>query len=47
MTGPADWLTPAEWSALSLSLRVAATATVLTLPLGLLAAHALARWRFP
>jgi molybdate transport system permease protein len=44
MTG---WLGPAEWEAVALSLRVALVATACSLPLGLLAAHALARWRFP
>ncbi|MBB1499012.1 molybdate ABC transporter permease subunit [Paracoccus sp. MC1862] len=43
----ADWLTPAEWDALRLSLRVSFWATLASLPLGLLTAHALARWRFP
>ena len=43
----ADWLSPAEWDALRLSLRVAFWATLVSLPLGLLTAHALARWRFP
>lgn len=42
-----DWLTPAEWDALRLSLRVSFWATLASLPLGLLVAHALARWRFP
>ena len=42
-----DWLTPAEWDALSLSLRVSVWATLASLPLGILVAHALARWRFP
>jgi molybdate transport system permease protein len=42
-----DWLGPAEWEAVRLSLRVALVATAASLPLGLLAAHALARWRFP
>ena len=43
----ADWLSPAEWDALRLSLRVSLWATLASLPLGLLVAHALARWRFP
>ncbi|MBB1490548.1 molybdate ABC transporter permease subunit [Paracoccus sp. MC1854] len=43
----ADWLTPAEWDALRLSLRVSLWATLASLPFGLLIAHALARWRFP
>jgi len=42
-----DWLSPAEWDALRLSLRVAFWATLVSLPPGLLVAHALARWRFP
>jgi molybdate transport system permease protein len=40
-------LTPEEWSAVALSLRVSFWATLLSLPLGLLVAHALARWDFP
>jgi molybdate transport system permease protein len=40
-------LTPEEWSAVALSLRVSFWATLLSLPLGLFVAHALARWRFP
>ncbi|MDO5370443.1 molybdate ABC transporter permease subunit [Paracoccus sp. (in: a-proteobacteria)] len=43
----ADWLSPAEWVALRLSLRVSLWATLASLPFGLLVAHALARWRFP
>lgn len=43
----ADWLSPAEWDALRLSLRVSLWATLVSLPFGLLVAHALARWRFP
>ncbi|SDL16121.1 molybdate ABC transporter permease subunit [Paracoccus chinensis] len=43
----ADWLSPAEWDALRLSLRVSFWATLVSLPFGLLTAHALARWRFP
>jgi molybdate transport system permease protein len=42
-----DWLTPQEWTALLLSLRVAFWATLVSLPFGILAAHALARWSFP
>ena len=42
-----DWLSPAEWEAVRLSLRVAFWATLFSLPLGILVAHALARWRFP
>lgn len=44
MTG---WLGQAEWQALALSLRVSAVATLASLPFGILAAYALARWRFP
>ena len=40
-------LTPEEWSAVALSLRVSFWATLLSLPVGLFVAHALARWRFP
>lgn len=43
----ADWLTPDEWRAVALSLRVSFWATVVSLPLGILVAYALARWRFP
>lgn len=43
----ADWLTPDEWRAVALSLRVAFWATAVSLPLGVLVAYALARWRFP
>ena len=42
-----DWLTPEEWRAVALSLRVSVWATLASLPLGLLVAWALARWRFP
>jgi molybdate transport system permease protein len=42
-----DWLTPQEWQALALSLRVSVWAMMLSLPFGILAAYALARWRFP
>ncbi len=42
-----DWLSPEEWQAVALSLRVAFWATVASLPLGVLTAFALARWRFP
>jgi molybdate transport system permease protein len=41
-----DSLTPAEWDAVALSLRVSFWATVASLPLAVLAAHALARWSF-
>jgi molybdate transport system permease protein len=40
-------LSPAEWTAVFLSLRIAVTATLAGLPLGIFAAYALARWRFP
>ena len=36
-----------EWTAVRLSLRIALTATAFALPAGVLAAYALARWRFP
>ncbi len=42
-----DWLTPQEWTAVLLSLRVAVWATLVSLPCGILAAFALARWSFP
>ncbi|SDY79690.1 molybdate ABC transporter permease subunit [Citreimonas salinaria] len=41
-----DWLSPAEWEAVRLSLRVAFWATLFSLPLGIFVAYALARWRF-
>ncbi|HHS93716.1 MAG TPA: molybdate ABC transporter permease subunit [Rhodobacterales bacterium] len=41
-----SWLGPQEWQAVALSLRVALTATLMTLPLGIFTAYALARWRF-
>jgi molybdate transport system permease protein len=40
-------LSPDEWTAVRLSLRIALTATAFSLPVGVLAAYALARWRFP
>jgi molybdate transport system permease protein len=40
-------LTPDEWIAVRLSLRVASIATLASLPLGIAAAYALARGRFP
>ena len=43
----ADWLGPEAWQALALSLKVSAWATTASLPFGILAAVALARWRFP
>ena len=42
-----DWLTPEEWQALSLSLKVSFWATVVSLPPGVAVAQALARGRFP
>jgi molybdate transport system permease protein len=42
-----DWLGPAEWQAVALSLRVSFWATLASLPLGIFVAYALARWRFP
>lgn len=41
-----DWLTPDEWRAVALSLRVSFWATLVSLPFGLLVAYALARWNF-
>lgn len=41
-----DWLTPEEWSAVRLSLLVATTATLASLPIGLAVALLLARGRF-
>jgi molybdate transport system permease protein len=45
----AGWLglSPDEWTAVELSLRIAVTATAVALPFGVLAAYALARWQFP
>ncbi len=42
-----DALTPAEWQALNLSLRVSFWATLCSLPIGVFTAYALARWTFP
>ncbi len=42
-----DALTPGEWTAIGLSLRVSLVATVLALPFGLVFAFLLARGRFP
>ena len=42
-----DWLSADEWAAVFLSLKVSLWAVVVSLPFGLLTAHALARWRFP
>ena len=41
-----DWLTPEEWRAVALSLRVSFWATLISLPLGIWVAHLLARGRF-
>lgn len=41
------WLSPEEWQAVALSLRVSTVAVMASLPFGLLVAYALARWRFP
>ncbi len=41
------WLGPAEWEAVALSFKVSVWATVLSLPLGVFTAYALARWQFP
>ena len=38
---------PDEWQAIALSLQVAFWATAVSLPFGILVAHALARWEFP
>ncbi|PWB79377.1 MAG: molybdate ABC transporter permease subunit [Methylocystaceae bacterium] len=40
-------LSPQELTAIGLSLKVAGTATLLSLPIAILVAYALARWRFP
>lgn len=42
-----DWLSPSEWQAVVLSLRVAFWATVISLPLGIWVAWLLARREFP
>ena len=42
-----SWLGAQEWQAVALSLKVAFWAIALSLPFGLLTAHALARWQFP
>ncbi|MFV0490486.1 MAG: molybdate ABC transporter permease subunit [Pseudorhodobacter sp.] len=41
-----DWLSPEEWRAVALSLRVSLWAVLASLPLGIFIAHALARWNF-
>ena len=40
-------LSPADWTAVLLSLRIATVATLASLPVGIAVAYALARWRFP
>ncbi|HUB63939.1 MAG TPA: molybdate ABC transporter permease subunit [Methylocella sp.] len=40
-------LSPAEWTAIFLSLKIAVVATIASLPFGILVAYALARWHFP
>lgn len=40
-------LTPEEWTAIGLSIRVAIAATIASLPLAIFAGYALARWSFP
>ena len=40
-------LSPAEWTAIWLSLQIATAATIASLPFGIFIAYALARWRFP
>ena len=40
-------LSSAEWTAIWLSLKIAVTATIASLPFGILVSYALARWRFP
>jgi molybdate transport system permease protein len=41
-----DWLTPDEWRAVALSLRVSFWATLISLPIGIAVAYVLARYRF-
>ncbi|MEK4031735.1 molybdate ABC transporter permease subunit [Methylocystis sp. IM3] len=40
-------LSPAEWTAIRLSLKIATVATFASLPFGIFTAYALARWQFP
>ncbi len=40
-------LSPAEWTAIWLSLKIATVATLASLPFGIFTAYALARWSFP
>ena len=42
-----NWLTPEEMAAVMLSMKVSFWATLVSLPFGILVAHALARWQFP
>ena len=42
-----NWLTPEEMAAVMLSMKVSFWATLVSLPFGILVAHALARWHFP
>ncbi len=42
-----EWLSPEEWTAVALSLRISLVATFVSLPLGIAVALALARGRFP
>ncbi|CUH39246.1 Molybdenum transport system permease protein ModB [Jannaschia seosinensis] len=42
-----NWLGPEEWRAVALSLQVSVWATLVSLPLGIFVAYALARWSFP
>ena len=42
----ANWLGPAEWQAVRLSIRVSFWATLVSLPLGIFVAYVLARWDF-
>jgi len=42
----ADWLTPDQWSAVALSLKVSFWATTLSLPFGVAVAYLLARYEF-
>jgi molybdate transport system permease protein len=41
------FLSPPEWTAVLLSLRIAIVATLASLPFGIFVAYALARWHFP
>jgi molybdate transport system permease protein len=41
-----DFLSPTEWQAVALSLRVSFWATLISLPFGIVVAYALARWDF-